>query len=144
VDPSTNLGLELGNSYCASLYVNLVSLIDNLSDDLIGKRLLLFSYGSGMAATLFSIIVKGSVEFIKQKQKVIKRLGQRQFIDPSEFTKVLAMREKHLLASSYVPEGSLDLFPGTFYLEKVDDKYRRYYKRKLKENTTAPLPTAKL
>jgi len=144
VDPSTNLGLELGNSYCASLYVNLVSLIENLSDDLIGKRLLLFSYGSGMAATMFSIIVKSSVEFIKQKQKVAKRLGQRQFIDPSEFTKVLAMREKHLLASSYVPEGSLNLFPGTFYLEKVDDKYRRYYKRKLKENTTAPLPTAKL
>jgi len=144
VEPSTILGLEIGNCYCASLYVGLLSLIDGVSDDLVGKRVLCFSYGSGMAASFFSIIVKGSVEFIKQKEKVTKRLGLRQFVDPSEFTKMLNMREKHLLASAYVPEGALDLFPGTFYLEKVDDKYRRYYKRKVKENASAGTQKAKL
>jgi len=133
VSPGTSLCLELGNCYSASLYAGLLSLIDSLSDDLIGKRVILFSYGSGMSASMFSLVVRGSVEFIKQKQKISKRLSQRQFIDPAEFTKLLGLREKHLIASSYFPQGPLDLFPGTFYLEKVDDKHRRYYKRKLKD-----------
>jgi len=145
VTPSTNLGLELGNCYSASLYVGLMALIESISDEMVGKRVMLFSYGSGMAASLFSVIVKNSVEFIKQKQKIAKRLGQRQFAEPNEFSKSLVIREKHLLACSYVPEGALNLFPGTFYLEKVDDKYRRYYKRKLKEEESAtPVPKAKL
>jgi hydroxymethylglutaryl-CoA synthase len=134
VSPASQLCLELGNCYSASLYVGLLSLIDTLSDDLIGKRIVLFSYGSGMSASMFSLVVRGSVEFIKQKQKIGKKLSQRQFIDPAEFTKLLLLREKHLLASKYFPEGPLDLYPGTFYLEKVDDKYRRYYKRKLKDS----------
>jgi len=134
VAPTTELCLELGNCYSASLYVGLLSLIDHLSDDLVGKRLVLFSYGSGMAASMFSLVVRGSVEFIKQKQKISKRLSQRNFVDPAEFTKLLGLREKHLLATKFVPEGPLDFFPGTFYLEKVDDKHRRTYKRKVKDN----------
>jgi len=121
-----------------------MSLIDSISDEMIGKRVVLYSYGSGMAASMFSVIVKGSIQFMKQKQKIAKRLGQRQFYEPGEFNKSLVIREKHLLSCSYVPEGSLNLFPGTFYLEKVDDKYRRYYKRKLKETaTTTPSPPTK-
>jgi hydroxymethylglutaryl-CoA synthase len=134
VAPSTLLGLELGNCYSASLYVGLLSLLDSVSDDLVGKRMILFSYGSGMTASMFSIVVRGSVEFIKQKQKVSKRLSQRNFVDPAEFTKLLGLREKHLLATKFVPEGPLEFFPGTFYLEKVDDKHRRTYKRKVKDN----------
>jgi len=139
--PSTKLCLELGNCYSASLYVGLLSLIDSISDDLTGKRVLMFSYGSGMSASLFSIVVKGSVEFIKQKQKITKRLAQRLVVDPAEFTKLLGLREKHLVAAKYFPEGPLDFFPGTFYLEKVDDKHRRYYKRvqKEKEKSSAKL-----
>uniref|UniRef100_A0A6B2L453 Hydroxymethylglutaryl-CoA synthase n=1 Tax=Arcella intermedia TaxID=1963864 RepID=A0A6B2L453_9EUKA len=141
VAPSTKLSLELGNCYSASLYIGLLSLLDHLSDDLIGKRVLMFSYGSGMAASFFSIVVKGSIEFIKQKEKLTKRLSQRKFVEPREFAKTMLLREKHLLASAYVPEGTLDLFPGTFYLDKVDDKYRRYYKRKLKEKENHPQTT---
>jgi hydroxymethylglutaryl-CoA synthase len=134
VAPSTQLGLELGNCYSASLYVGLLSLIDHVSDDLLGKRIILFSYGSGMTASMFSVVARGSVEFIKQKQKISKRLSQRNFVDPAEFTKLLGLREKHLNATKFVPEGPLDFFPGTFYLEKIDDKHRRTYKRKVKDN----------
>jgi len=133
VAPGTKLTLELGNCYSASLYVGLLSLIDHSSDELSGKRIILFSYGSGMSASMFSVVVRGSVEFIKQKQKITKRLSQRNFVDPAEFTKLLGLREKHLLASKYVPDGPLDLFPGSYYLDKVDEKHRRHYKRKLKD-----------
>jgi len=135
VQPGILLPSELGNSYCASVYTGLLSLIDSKGDELVGKRVCIFSYGSGMAATLFSVQIKGSVLDIKNKAQITRRLQQRAFVDPKIFTHMLSLREKRVTASSYVPEGPInDLFPGTYYLEKIDDKYRRYYKR---------LPTAK-
>lgn len=33
--------------------------------------------------------------------------------------------------ANYVPQGSVDeLFPGTWYLTRVDEKHRRYYTRR--------------
>ena len=46
-----------GNMYTASLYASLLSLIHTRGDRLAGKRVMMFSYGSGLAATLFSIKV---------------------------------------------------------------------------------------
>jgi len=130
VQPSTLLPIELGNCYCASLYAGLLSLIENKAEVLLGKRITMFSYGSGMAATMFSFKVNKSVEFIKKAVKVSLRLSKRKFVDPPDFVKTLELRERRVTGSAYVPEGDLaDLFPGTFYLEKVDEKYRRYYKR---------------
>lgn len=43
-----------GNAYTASLYVGLASLLDLNRADLAGKRVGLFSYGSGCMATFFS------------------------------------------------------------------------------------------
>jgi len=141
VQPTVLLPQELGNSYCAAVYSGLLSLIDAKADELTGKRIVVFSYGSGMTASLFSILVKGSVQDIKQKAKIQQRLQQRTFVDPKKFTHILSLREKRVTASSYVAEGSInDLFPGTFYLEKVDDKYRRYYKRTpVSQKTSAKL-----
>lgn len=47
-----------GNSYTASLYVGLNSLLDLAPDDLGGKRIGLYSYGSGCVAEYFSGIVQ--------------------------------------------------------------------------------------
>ena len=42
----------------------------------------------------------------------------------------LQLREKHHLTSTYTPEGSVDnIWPGGYYLESVDGKYRRKYGR---------------
>ena len=43
-----------GNTYAASLYEGLNSLLDNSTEDLSGKRIALFSYGSGCMAEFFS------------------------------------------------------------------------------------------
>jgi len=38
------------------------------------------------------------------------------------------LREKNHDAKDYVPEGSIDnIWPGAYYLESVDGKYRRKY-----------------
>ena len=47
-----------GNTYAASLYEGLAALLDNDPEDLAGKRISLFSYGSGCMAEFFSGVVQ--------------------------------------------------------------------------------------
>jgi len=44
----------IGNSYTASMYIGLTSLLENTAEDLAGKRIGFFSYGSGCVAEFFS------------------------------------------------------------------------------------------
>jgi len=53
---STVYNRRLGNSYTASLYAALAALLDH-EDDLAGKRIGLFSYGSGSVSEFFTAIV---------------------------------------------------------------------------------------
>lgn len=48
----------VGNSYTASLYLNLCSLLDFSEHNLAGQRIGLFSYGSGFVAEFFSGIIQ--------------------------------------------------------------------------------------
>lgn len=57
VRPSLRYNQFTGNSYTASLYVGLASLLENDPADLTGKRVGLFSYGSGCMASYFSGVV---------------------------------------------------------------------------------------
>jgi len=52
----------VGNCYTASLYVSLLSLLENSRDDLTGKRIGLFSYGSGCVGSFFSGVVPPGYE----------------------------------------------------------------------------------
>ena len=56
--PSTYLGRHVGNIYTGSLYAGLISLIH--AGDLANKKVLLFSYGSGLASSMFLIRGRGS------------------------------------------------------------------------------------
>lgn len=48
----------LGNIYTGSLYNGLLTLLTKDSLDLSGKKVMLFSYGSGCAASLFFVHFK--------------------------------------------------------------------------------------
>jgi hydroxymethylglutaryl-CoA synthase len=48
----------IGNSYTASMYIGLVSLLDHAADDLAGSRIGFFSYGSGAVGELFTGVVQ--------------------------------------------------------------------------------------
>lgn len=58
IGPSLVYNRITGNSYTASLYVGLASLLDNEPGDLSGRRIGLFSYGSGCVGEYFSGIVQ--------------------------------------------------------------------------------------
>ena len=54
--PSLHCATNIGNMYTPSLYGGLIShLVVNSASVLAGQRVALFSYGSGLASTFFSI-----------------------------------------------------------------------------------------
>ena len=89
VQPGTFLPTMCGNMYCASLYGALVSLISMVPQDkLLGKRVGLFSYGSGLASSLFSLKVKGDVSAIVEKVDMQTRLEARNMVEPMVYVDV--------------------------------------------------------
>jgi hydroxymethylglutaryl-CoA synthase len=61
VAPSLSLAREVGNIYSGSLYLALISMLEQTRDvDLTGQRILLGSYGSGASAKILSGVVAGS------------------------------------------------------------------------------------
>ncbi|CAH7683003.1 hydroxymethylglutaryl-coenzyme A synthase C-terminal domain-containing protein, partial [Phakopsora pachyrhizi] len=63
VEPTAQCMKRFGNMYKASLYGGLASFIDweSSKDGLVGKRIGMFSYRSGLAPSFFEIEVKGSI-----------------------------------------------------------------------------------
>ncbi|VTR76850.1 hydroxymethylglutaryl-CoA synthase [Cellulomonas hominis] len=49
---------EIGNSYTASMYIGLASLLDHATEDLAGSRIGFFSYGSGAVGEMFTGVVQ--------------------------------------------------------------------------------------
>jgi len=136
VASSQLLSQELGNTYCGSLYANLLSLVTTKTDsELARRRILMFSYGSGLMATMFSLQVRDTpsaiadLARIRQIADVKAKLTQRQAVSPVQFTEALALRERTHSASDYTPVSSGPLFPGTFRLSAIDNLKRRTYAR---------------
>lgn len=103
-----------------------------------GKRVMLFSYGSGLASAMFSFRISDDINsssplhaLVTSLKDIPERLASRRQVEPVEFVKTLTARENTHNKSNYSPACSVeDLFPGTYYLTNVDEKYRRTYKRK--------------
>lgn len=138
VSPTTLLPQNVGNTYTAALYAGLLSLVATNADALAGKRILMFSYGSGLAASMFSAFVpntdsaKSALKKIQSVVNLNTRLNARKRVDPAHYSQqVMSVREGLHKIGSFVPSGPVeDLFSGTFYLTKKDDLARRYYERR--------------
>jgi len=127
--PGLACAKRCGNMYTASLYGGLASLISSVpSEELQGKRLSMFAYGSGCASSFYAIIVKGDTTEMCEKMNLLNRLKSMTVVSCQEYVDALHLREKNHNAADYVPEGSIDnLWPGTYYLESIDSRYRRKY-----------------
>eukprot|EP00049_Salpingoeca_infusionum_P018593 m.357923 g.357923 ORF g.357923 m.357923 type:complete len:508 (-) comp17988_c0_seq1:359-1882(-) len=139
VQPSELITKQCGNSYCGSLYAGLLSLIANKADTLQDKRIMMFSYGSGLAASLFSLKVRDDVTFIRDTANVKERLEARTCISPEAFERSLQTREDQYTKYDFKPEAQVDsMFKGTYYLNQIDGLERRYYSRSM-HTMSAPL-----
>ncbi|KIY66443.1 hydroxymethylglutaryl-CoA synthase [Cylindrobasidium torrendii FP15055 ss-10] len=130
-DPGMACSKRLGNMYTGSLYGCLASLLGSVEPaTLLNKRISFFAFGSGCAASFWTARVNGDTSDIQKGMDLINRLAAMKVVPPQEFIDALALREKNHNAVSYTPEGSIsNIWPGAYYLDSVDSKYRRKYLR---------------
>ncbi|KAI5451765.1 3-hydroxy-3-methylglutaryl coenzyme A synthase [Naganishia albida] len=128
--PGTDCVRRCGNMYTASLYGGLAALLANVSsEELQGKRLGLYAYGSGCAASFYAIRVNGATTEISQKMDLLNRLASMKVVPCTEYVDALKLREKNHNAVDYTPAGSVDnIWSGAYYLEHIDSMFRRTYK----------------
>ncbi|WP_432698028.1 hydroxymethylglutaryl-CoA synthase [Marinobacterium sp. YM272] len=62
IEPTLSYNRTIGNSYTASMYIGLCSLLETCQENLAGQRIGFFSYGSGCVAEFFSGTVKPGYE----------------------------------------------------------------------------------
>ncbi|KAJ1830406.1 3-hydroxy-3-methylglutaryl coenzyme A synthase [Coemansia sp. RSA 2706] len=130
-EPSLLAARNIGNMYTGSVFFGIASLLTQVpSAELQGKRIALFSYGSGCAASTYSFRVRGDTTKIAQTIDLVKRLDSRIQVAPKDFEQIMELREKTHNAQEYEPTGNVDqLAPGTYYLQKIDSMWRRAYGR---------------
>jgi len=130
-----SLSKEVGNVYSASLWFSLASLCA-LGEQLAGKRILSFSYGSGLCSTLF-ILRGGStpssiakLQQLGEKCDFSSRLAQRIECAPEIFYAVHENYETAFkLKGEAIPRRTTTENQNTFYLVRKDDEGRRTYER---------------
>lgn len=136
--PSLLIASQVGNMYTPSVYSGLASfLISKSAKELAGSKVGVFSYGSGLCSTMYSLTItkdhaEGSelMKLVSGLSYIKPQLEARQKVSPTDYTKVLDWREQNCHVVPFVPQSSIsNMFPGTYYLVEVDDKYRRTYKR---------------
>ncbi|MBA0861954.1 hypothetical protein Goshw_002966 [Gossypium schwendimanii] len=136
VQPTTLIPKQVGNMYTASLYAAFASLLHNKNSELAGKRVILFSYGSGLTATMFSLrLHEGQHPFslsnIATVMNIAGKLKSRHEFAPEKFVETMHLMEHRYGAKDFVTSKDCSLLsPGTYYLTEVDSKYRRFYAKK--------------
>lgn len=137
-DGSSLLAKFLGNTYTASVYMSLASLLHSQGSSAAGKRILVFSYGSGCASSMYTVWIPSNDESIAQLSKIQKTLRLRERLDLCVARSVedliectnQRLKDYHFKNGEYFPKGiprSIQLLPGTFYLSKIDAHGRRTY-----------------
>lgn len=134
--PSLLLANQVGNMYTPSVYGGLASYLLSASpSELVGHRIVLFSYGSGLASAMFSIKITKDLgsklnKLLENLSNISKNLQNRVKVSPEEFDKTMKLREETHNRAPYTPVGSTEgLFPGTWFLTEVDSMHRRKYDR---------------
>ncbi|XP_061364195.1 hydroxymethylglutaryl-CoA synthase-like [Gastrolobium bilobum] len=144
VQPATLVPKQVGNMYTASLYAAFISLIHDKHSTLAGKRVILFSYGSGLTATMFSLQLREgqhpfSLSNIVKVMDVDGKLKSRHEFPPEKFVETMKLMEHRYGAKEFVTSKDTSLLsPGTFYLTEVDSMYRRFYEKKTSDSGLSP------
>ena len=89
VQPGVQVPTMCGNMYCASVYGSLVALLSNVSsEDFKGRRVGIFSYGSGLASSFFSMKVVGDIGPMVKQLNLHERLDARRTVPPETYDEV--------------------------------------------------------
>lgn len=127
VEPSLFLSQRFGNIYNGSLYMCLLSLLLK-APEINNKKVMMFSYGSGICSTMFEITVVANPVSESQKKRINTFLDHRVKVSPAEFSKIMSEKEQSYgkFKGKIVPNFEY-LNENCFYLTEIDSKWRRSY-----------------
>ena len=100
------LAKRLGNIYTGSLYNGLLSLLCDSDICLEGKKICMFSYGSGCAASMFILHCRPGYQRIRDLSDFKPRLASRVKISPQAYSDCMTEREKAFGQAGYSPKVS--------------------------------------
>ena len=123
-DKSILYSQKVGNIYTGSLFLGLLSLLENSENLKAGDKIALFSYGSGAVAEIFSAnLVEGYEKQLTTHR--LEQLNQRQ-----ELT--VATYEELFFAEAQLDENGSAVFSGyddqVYALVQIDQHQRKYIK----------------
>jgi hydroxymethylglutaryl-CoA synthase len=118
VAPSLLLASRIGNTYTSSLYLGIASLLHAQGTELAGKRIGLFSYGSGCSSEFFSGVVGPRAAQVIAGAKLDELLARRTRIDIAEYERLMALPRE--------PEDGTPAEADTFRFAGVRGERRTY------------------
>ena len=113
---------QIGNSYSASLYIGLASLLENDKEDLSGKHIGLFSYGSGCVGEFFAMTVCDGYREHSRRELHLAMLEQRQELDYQTYAELFSHSCPQDGGEHYFPE----MAAGHYRLAGIHDHKRIY------------------
>jgi hydroxymethylglutaryl-CoA synthase len=135
IDATLTYSRTVGNCYTASLYLTLLSLLDHHPEDMSGKRIGFYSYGSGCVAEFFSGVVQPTYRDVLNARDNQQRLADRTPLTYQEYEAFykhqLPTDGDHFVAS--VPR------EGRFRLAGVE-RHQRVYENKQDAQYSAKAP----
>ncbi len=100
----------IGNTYAASMYIGLLSLLENSDEDLAGKRIGFFSYGSGCVGEFFSgEVLPGYQKFLAPEQHT-KFLNNRTEISYEKYKEFFTYSIPEVDGDHRTPKNETGLF----------------------------------
>lgn len=129
---SLEYGRLIGNSYSASLFVALASLLDNAKENIANKRIGFYSYGSGCVAEYFSGVVEPGYRQALHTAYHADLLTSRRLLSYEEYASFYQFE--------YAQDGLMQDIPfyhtGDFRITKLQ-QHKRIYER---ENRASVVP----
>ena len=124
ISDSLEYSRRVGNSYTASLFIGIASILDHAQSDISGQRIGFFSYGSGCVAEFFSGIVQ------KDYKNHLTTLYHKNLLDQRKELSITEYEDffNHRLPESGVEYATPRYTTGKFRLAGVKDHTRQYEK----------------
>lgn len=119
--PSTVYNRQIGNSYTASLFVSLAAVLDG-DDDLTGRRIGLYSYGSGSTGEFLAVTVRPGYREHSRAAATRAALAARTPIDIATYRKLHAGATRPSAVDVEIPASS----PGPFRFAGITGRARQY------------------
>ncbi|MGB0662846.1 MAG: hydroxymethylglutaryl-CoA synthase [Pontibacterium sp.] len=122
VEDTLHYNRIIGNSYTASIYISLTSLLENCRENLGGKKIGFFSYGSGCVSEFFSGTVVAGYEKFLHRELHQSMLSARKEVSFEEY---LALY-KHTVPTDGLVHSFANKTTGKFRLAGIHEHKREY------------------